>query len=78
MRPEINYSRIQFIKHELIKAKKYTFTSTDEEELIAIMEGCGYSWAEISDKINRKYRKYGITKRRNVKEKPPSEDEIKR
>jgi hypothetical protein len=64
-------------KYEPKKLKK--FTSPDEDELIAIMEGVGYCWAEIQEKINRKREKYGVVVRQKKKEeKRPTDSEIKR
>jgi arsenate reductase-like glutaredoxin family protein len=76
--PETIFSKMQFRKYKPLKAKKYTVTEADEQELIEVMENIGYSWSEISDKVNRKYKKYGIVNRRTKEEKPQSENEIKR
>jgi hypothetical protein len=59
------------------KPKK--FTVEDGQELIEVMEGVGYSYAEIREKFERKRKKYGTVRRKvNEIKRPPSEEEIKR
>jgi hypothetical protein len=76
--PSIIYSKIEFKKHKPRKPKKWTFNQADESELTEIMLNIGYNYAEIQEAIDRKRKKYGVGIKINGKERPPTEEEIKK